>query len=63
MDILDQTKPKLRRHSMTRKNKVSGWMETAFQSDSELWRIKTTEGMVVLGRLPDGIFTLHRFNG
>lgn len=48
---------------MTRKNKVSGWMETAFQSDSELWRIKTTEGMVVLGRLPDGIFTLHRFNG
>ncbi|SUN42117.1 Uncharacterised protein [Streptococcus agalactiae] len=26
------------------------------------WRAKTTEGMVVLGKLPDGIFTLLRFN-
>lgn len=25
-------------------------------------RAKTTEGMVVLGKLPDGIFTLLRFN-
>ncbi|HEN9016817.1 TPA: hypothetical protein U9D71_001197 [Streptococcus agalactiae] len=27
-----------------------------------MWRAKTTEGMVVLGKLPDGIFTLLRFN-
>lgn len=47
---------------MTRKNKVSQWAETAFQFDDELWRVKTTEGMVILGKLPDGTFTLHRFN-
>ena len=47
---------------MTRKTKISKWAETAFQFDSELWRAKTTEGMVVLGKLPDGTFTLHRFN-
>ena len=28
----------------------------------ELWRAKTNEGMVVLGKIPDGTFTLHRFN-
>ncbi|HEP2968748.1 TPA: hypothetical protein VCJ25_001251 [Streptococcus pyogenes] len=47
---------------MTRKTKISKWVETAFQFDSELWRAKTTEGMVALGRLPDGTITLHRFN-
>lgn len=44
------------------KTKVSKWAETAFQFDTELWRAKTTEEMVVLGKLPDGTFTLHRFN-
>lgn len=44
------------------KTKVSKWAETAFQFDSELWRAKTTEDMVVLGRLPDGTFTLLCFN-
>ena len=47
---------------MTRKTKVSKQAETAFQFDDEFWRVKTTEGMVVLGKLPNGIFTLHRFN-
>ncbi|MCQ9212377.1 MULTISPECIES: hypothetical protein [unclassified Streptococcus] len=47
---------------MTRKIKVSKWAETAFQFDTELWRAKTTENMVVLGRHPDGTFTLLRFN-
>ncbi|HEM6243848.1 hypothetical protein [Streptococcus suis] len=47
---------------MTRKTKLSKWAETAFQFDTELWRSQTTEGMVVLGKLPDGIFTLLRFN-
>ncbi|MCC9678889.1 MULTISPECIES: hypothetical protein [Streptococcus] len=47
---------------MTQKMKLSKWAETAFQFDNELWRAKTTEGMVVLGKLPDGIFTLLRFN-
>ncbi|KLL81601.1 hypothetical protein WA05_09020 [Streptococcus agalactiae] len=47
---------------MSRKNKLSKWAETAFCFDSELWRAKTPEGMVVLGKLPDGIFTLLRFN-
>lgn len=47
---------------MSRKNKLSKWAETAFRFDSELWRAKTPEGMVVLGKLPDGIFTLLRFN-
>ena len=47
---------------MTRKTKISKWAETAFQFNSELWRAKTIEGMVVLGKLPDGTFTLHRFN-
>ncbi|MGT2910666.1 hypothetical protein ACVR1I_02995 [Streptococcus cameli] len=47
---------------MTRKSKVSEWAEDAFRSDTELWRVKTTEDMVVLGKLPDGIFTLKRFN-
>ncbi|WP_438477919.1 hypothetical protein [Streptococcus pluranimalium] len=47
---------------MTRKTRNSKWVETAFQFDTELWRAQTTEGMVVLGKLPDGIFTLHRFN-
>ncbi|MBY5050941.1 hypothetical protein [Streptococcus agalactiae] len=27
-----------------------------------MWRAKTTEGMFILGKLPDGIFTLLRFN-
>ncbi|HEM3641199.1 TPA: hypothetical protein U1C36_000275 [Streptococcus suis] len=47
---------------MTRKTKISKWAESAFQFDSELWRAKTSEDMVVLGKLPEGIFTLHRFN-
>ena len=47
---------------MTRKTRHSKWVETAFQFDTELWRVQTTEGIVVLGKLPDGIFTLHRFN-
>lgn len=47
---------------MTQKTKLSKWAETAFQFDDELWRAKTTEGMVVLGKLPDGIFTLLRFD-
>lgn len=46
---------------MRRKTRHSKWVETAFQFDTELWRAQTTEGMVVLGKLPDGIFTLHRF--
>ena len=47
---------------MTRKIKISKWAESAFQFDSELWRAKTSENIVVLGKLPNGIFTLHRFN-
>ncbi|WP_438835858.1 hypothetical protein [Streptococcus pluranimalium] len=47
---------------MRRKTRHSKWVEKAFQFDTELWRAQTTEGMVVLGKLPDGIFTLHRFN-
>ncbi|AUA18424.1 hypothetical protein [Streptococcus suis] len=47
---------------MSRKSKLSKWAETAFRFDSELWRAKTEEGMVVLGRLLDGTFTLFRFN-
>ena len=47
---------------MTRKTKLSKLAETAFQFDTELWRSQTTEVMVVLGKLPDGIFTLLRFN-
>ncbi|MFS6154783.1 hypothetical protein SUA94_07550 [Streptococcus agalactiae] len=47
---------------MTQKTNLSKWAETAFLSDDELWRAKTTEGMVVLGKLPDGTYTLHRFN-
>lgn len=47
---------------MTRKTKISKWAESAFQFDSELWRAKTSEDMVVLGKLPEGIFTLLRFN-
>lgn len=42
--------------------KLSKWAETAFQFEDELWRVRTHENMVVLGRFPDGIFTLHRFN-
>ena len=42
--------------------RVSKWAETAFKFESELWRAKTTEDMVVLGKLSDGLFTLHRFN-
>ena len=47
---------------MTERIKLSKWAETAFQTDWELWRAKTNEGMVVLGKLSDGTFTLHRFN-
>lgn len=47
---------------MTKRVKLSKWAETAFQTDWELWRAKTNEGMVVLGKIPDGTFTLHRFN-
>lgn len=47
---------------MTRKIKISKWAEGAFRFDNELWRAKTIEGIVVLGKLPDGIFTLHRFS-
>lgn len=47
---------------MSRTVRLTKWAETAFQFDTELWRSKTTEGMVVLGKLPDGIFTLLRFN-
>lgn len=42
--------------------RVSKWAETAFRSDTELWRVKTIKEMVVLGKLSDGTFTLHRFN-
>ncbi|HEM9549182.1 TPA: hypothetical protein U3L25_000237 [Streptococcus agalactiae] len=42
--------------------KVNKWAETAFQFDTELWRAKTTEFMIVLGKHPDGIFTLLQFN-
>lgn len=34
----------------------------SFRFDNEVWRVKTTEDMVVLGKLPDGIFTLLHFN-
>ncbi|MEK4159604.1 MULTISPECIES: recombinase family protein [unclassified Streptococcus] len=37
-------------------------LQHAFQFDDELWRAKTTEGMVILGKLSDDIFTLLRFN-
>jgi len=47
---------------MTKRVKLSKWAETAFQNDWELWCARTNEGMVVLGKIPDGIFTLHRFN-
>ncbi|AUW97157.1 hypothetical protein [Streptococcus pluranimalium] len=47
---------------MNKKTKLSKWAETAFQFDNELWRAKTTEGMVILGKLSDDIFTLLRFN-
>ena len=47
---------------MTKRAKLSKWAETAFQTDWELWRTRTNEGMVVLGKLSDGTFTLHRFN-
>ncbi|MFC3928824.1 hypothetical protein ACVR05_04605 [Streptococcus caprae] len=47
---------------MTQKKRLSKWAEKAFQFDDELWRVETTEGMVVLGKLPDGTFTLLRFN-
>jgi len=47
---------------MTKMVKLSKWAETAFQNDWELWRTRTNEGMVVLGKLSDGMFTLHRFN-
>lgn len=47
---------------MTQRTKLSKRVETAFQFDDELWRAKTTEVMVVLGKFPDGIFTLLRFN-
>lgn len=47
---------------MSRTVRLTKWAETAFQFDTELWLSKTTEGMVVLGKLPDGIFTLLRFN-
>ena len=47
---------------MTKRVKLSKWAETAFQNDWELWRTRTNEGMVVLGTLSDGTFTLHRFN-
>lgn len=42
---------------------MSKWIETAFQFDNELWRAKTPEGMVTLGKRPDkDYYTLHRFN-
>ena len=47
---------------MTKRVRISEWAETAFQTDWELWRARTNEGMVVLGKIPDGTFTLHRFN-
>lgn len=47
---------------MTQKTKLSKWAETAFRFDNEVWRVKTTEDMVVLGKLSDGIFTLLHFN-
>lgn len=47
---------------MTKRVKLSKWAETAFQNDWELWRARTNEGMVVLGKLSDGTLTLHRFN-
>lgn len=47
---------------MVRKTKISKWAETAFQFDTELWRVRTDEDMVILGKYPDGTFTLHRFN-
>lgn len=47
---------------MTKRIKLSKWAETAFQNDWELWRARTNEGMVVLGKLSDGTFTLHCFN-
>jgi len=39
---------------MTKRIKLSKWAETAFQTDWELWRTRTNEGMVVLGKLSDG---------
>ena len=47
---------------MTKMVKLSKWAETAFQNDWELWRTRTNEGMVVLVKLSDGTFSLHRFN-
>lgn len=47
---------------MTKRVKLSKWAETAFQNDWEQWRTRTNEGMVVLGKLLDGTFTLHSFN-
>ena len=43
---------------MTKRVKLSKWAETAFQNDCELWRTRTNEGMVVLGKLSAGTFTL-----
>lgn len=36
---------------MTKRVKLSKWAETAFQNDWELWRARTNEGMVVLGKM------------
>ena len=39
------------------------WSEKAFQFDTELWRVKTKEGMVTLGKNPDNdFFSKHRFD-
>lgn len=48
---------------MSKSVRLTKWAETAFQFDNELWRAKTSEGMVTLGKWPDkDYYTLHRFN-
>lgn len=47
---------------MTRKAKVT-WAEKAFQYPNELWRVRTIEGMVTLGKQRGSdCYSLHRFS-
>lgn len=39
------------------------WSEKAFQFDNELWRVKTKEGMITLGKRPESdYYSKHRFD-
>lgn len=43
--------------------KVDKWCLTAFKFESEIWRVRTSNEMIVLGRLNNSdCFSLFRFN-